>query len=138
MATPATLREAKFAHLMEQFEAHCTVTKLPAAGLVELVEAGNADCAATEQLLRPLLSPLAGKLDALVLGCTHYPFAAKTISRLLGENTRLYDGGIGTARHTRRRLEDAGLLRQGEGELIIETSLPQTRDLCLSLLEAKL
>jgi glutamate racemase len=123
---------------MEQFEAHGTVTKLPAAGLVELVEAGNADCAATEQLLRPLLSPLAGKLDALVLGCTHYPFAAKTISRLLGENTRLYDGGIGTARHTRRRLEDAGLLRQGEGELIIETSLPQTRDLCLSLLEAKL
>ena len=138
MATPATLREAKFAHLMEQFESQCTVIKLPAAGLVELVESGNADCAATEQLLRPLLFPLAGKLDALVLGCTHYPFAAKAICRLLGERTRLYDGGIGTARHTRRRLEEAGLLRQGDGELIIETSLPQTRDLCLDLLEAKL
>ena len=34
MATPATLRERKFARLMERCADHCTVVKLPAAGLV--------------------------------------------------------------------------------------------------------
>ena len=34
------------------------------------------------------------------------------------------DGGPGVARQTKRRLEAAGLLREGEGELIIENSLP--------------
>ena len=43
MATPATLRETKFAHLMELFATECTVVKLPAVGLVERIESGKAD-----------------------------------------------------------------------------------------------
>ena len=135
MATPATLRERKFARLMERCADHCTVVKLPAAGLVELVEAGKANGAEAEELLRPLLAPHAGMLDAVVLGCTHYPFAAETISRLLGERTALLDGGKGTAIHTKRRLAAAGLLREGPGEIVIENSLdcPQIVELCCTL-----
>ena len=135
MATPATLRERKFARLMERCADHCTVVKLPAAGLVELVEAGKANGAEAEELLRPLLAPHAGMLDAVVLGCTHYPFAAETISRLLGERTALLDGGKGTAIHTKRRLAAAGLLREGPGEIVIENSMdcPQIVELCRTL-----
>ena len=135
MATPATLRERKFARLMERCADHCTVVKLPAAGLVELVEAGKANGAEAGELLRPLLAPHAGTLDAVVLGCTHYPFAAETISRLLGERTALLDGGKGTAIHTKRRLAAAGLLREGPGEIVIENSLdcPQIVELCRTL-----
>ena len=122
MATPATLREGKFARLVERCADHCTVVKLPAAGLVELVEAGKANSPESEALLRPLLSPHAGKLDAIVLGCTHYPFAAETISKLLGDRCAILDGGPGTAHHTRRRLETAGLLREGDGEILVENS----------------
>ena len=134
MATPATLREEKFARLMAHYEYHCTVVKLPAVGLVELVESGKADSEETMTLLDPLLTPWAGKLDALVLGCTHYPFAAATVHRLL-PGTALFDGGIGTARHTRHLLERAHLLHQGEGEIVIETSKAATADLCRRLLE---
>lgn len=135
MATPATLRERKFARLMERCADHCTVVKLPAAGLVELVEAGKANGAEAEELLRPLLAPHAGMLDAVVLGCTHYPFAAETISKLLGERTALLDGGKGTAIHTKRRLAAAGLLREGPGEIVIENSMdcPQIVELCRAL-----
>ena len=138
MATPATLREQKFARLLERFSDHCRVAKLPAAGLVELVEAGKADSPETAALLRPLLEPYAGKLDAVVLGCTHYPFAAKVILDILGHETVLLDGGPGTARETKRRLEAAGLLHEGPGELLIENSLGsrQISDLCNRLLEA--
>ena len=122
MATPATLREEKFARLLSRFADHCRVVKLPAAGLVELVEAGKGNGAEAEALLRPLLAPYCGKLDAVVLGCTHYPFAGEAISRLLGQDTVLLDGGAGTARETRRRLEAAGLLHDGPGEVLIENS----------------
>lgn len=136
MATPATLREEKFARLMERCAQHCTVIKLPATGLVELVEAGKGDSAEAEALLAPLLLPHQGKLDAVVLGCTHYPFAANTIRRLLGDGTDLLDGGHGTAIQTKRRLAEAGLLRIGEGEIIIENSLndPKVIDFCHTLL----
>lgn len=122
MATEVTLREEKFDTLLHRFDENCTITKIPAPGLVQLVEAGKVDCPETDALLRGILGPYIGKLDALVLGCTHYPFAAKAISRVLGEKVTLLEGGGGTARETRRRLEKAGLLEEGEGEIRIINS----------------
>ena len=72
--------------------------------------------------LKTLFATLESTPDAVVLGCTHYPFAAKAISRVLGEGVALLDGGEGTARETRRRLAEAGLLEDGRGELVIENS----------------
>ena len=135
MATPATLREAKFAALLQRCGDICTVCKLPAPGLVELVEAGKADSPETYALLENILLPYAGKLDAVVLGCTHYPFASKGISAVLGEKTDLLDGGDGTARETKRRLAEANLLRTGIGEVIFESSGPDNGDFCRALLE---
>lgn len=121
MATPVTLREDKFNHQMERFPG-IQVSTIPVPALVELVEAGHTDDPEVEALLRPALEQYAGKLDAVVLGCTHYPFAAKTIRRILGEKTAVLDGGEGTARETRRRLEEAGLLSDGPGVLQMENS----------------
>lgn len=122
MATEVTLREEKFDTLLHRFDENCTIAKIPAPGLVELVEAGKADSKEAEALLQNLLGSYAGKLDALVLGCTHYPFAAKAIRSVLGPDIPLLDGGEGTARETRRRLEQAGLLRQGTGCVILKSS----------------
>ena len=122
MATPVTLREEKFDLLLHRFTDCCTVHKIPAPGLAELIEHGKADSEETQALLMPLLSPYKDRLAAVVLGCTHYPFAAPVILRLVGKNTALLDGGPGTARQTRRRLQAEGLLWNGPGELIIENS----------------
>lgn len=123
MATEVTLREEKFDTLLHRFDENCTVAKIPAPGLVQLIEAGLAEDPQTEDLLRTILAPYMGNLDALVLGCTHYPFAAKAISRILGEQVVLLDGGDGTARETRRRLREAGLLSPNtKGTVIIESS----------------
>ena len=122
MATEVTLREEKFDTLLHRFREHCDVTKIPMPGLVQLVEAGKTDSPEMEALLKELLAPHIGKLDAVVLGCTHYPLAAKAISRVLGETVVLLDGGDGTARETRRRLLRADLLEEGRGELIMRNS----------------
>ena len=131
MATPMTLREEKFALLLERFAESCEIFKIPAPGLVELIESGKADSPETDELLKKLFAPYPG-LDALVLGCTHYPFAGKAISRVLGEGVALLDGGDGTARETKRRLEEAGLLRSGDGSVTLENSKNAPELLALS------
>ena len=122
MATQVTLREEKLNHLEMQFP-KARVVRIPAPGLVELIEQGKGQSAEVEALLEQILSPYIGKLDALVLGCTHYPFVRETISKILGESTLLFDGGTGTARQTLRCLTEAGLLNNGQGSVTIENSL---------------
>lgn len=136
MATQVTLREEKFAQQLERFP-DMQVSLIPAPGLVELIESGKAETLEAEALLRQLLTPYIGKLDALVLGCTHYPFVKDTIARILGEQTALLDGSFGTARHTMHRLQEMDLLRTGEGSVQLENSSndPQLIRLAANLLE---
>ncbi len=134
MATQVTLREEKLHRQLARFE-NMQVALIPAPGLVELIENGKADAPETEALLRTILTPYAGQLDALVLGCTHYPFVRDTIRKILPD-TLLLDGSEGTARHTRHLLEDAGLLENGEGAVQMENSSqdPQLLTLAMSLI----
>lgn len=135
MATSVTLREEKFHQQAERFD-NVQVYPIPAPGLVEQIEQGKVQEPQTRQLLENLLEEYKGKLDALVLGCTHYPFAASVISDVLGAETVLLDGGAGTARQTKRCLEAAGLLHQGPGSVTIENSSgeKQLLTLCMELL----
>lgn len=123
MATPVTLREEKFCHLLTRYAAKCQVYKIPAPQLVSLIEEGRVDTPIMEQTLHGLLDPFADKMDALVLGCTHFPFASHAMERLLGPRVAVLDGGDGTARETLHRLEAADLLEKGTGQLILENSL---------------
>ena len=137
MATEVTLREEKFDALLHRFDESCEIFKIPAPGLVQLIEAGKTESEETEALLREILGPYVGRLDALVLGCTHYPFASEAISRILGSDVTLLDGGDGTARETKRRLKAAALLEEGDGEVRILNSSRDEKmiQLSASLLE---
>ncbi len=135
LATPVTLQEEKFLHLTQMFP-QMQVFPIPLPGLVERIESGAPE-EEMEAFLAPILAPYANQLDAAVLGCTHYPFAAGVISRLLGANTQILDGGAGTALQTRRRLEEKGLLSEGPGQVVIENSTgdPKLITRCAQLLE---
>lgn len=137
MATSVTLREEKFQHQTERFP-DARIYPIPAPGLVEKIEGGLLKDKQTYELLEKLLLPYQGRLDALVLGCTHYPFAAALIGEILGPETVLLDGGAGTARQTKRCLEAAGLLNEGGGSITIESSCSdgKLRELAKKLLEA--
>lgn len=132
MATQVTLREEKFDVLLHRFDGRCAIHKIPAPGLVELIEAGKGDSAETQELLRQLLAPYIGRIDALVLGCTHYPFVKHNIQAILGPGTEVVHGGQGTARETKRRLKAAGLLNDGPGEVLLRNSLEKEEMIALS------
>ena len=131
MATDATLREKKFAALMERFAARCDICKCPCPELVSFVERGELTGPALEETLRRELEPcMQPEPDAVVLGCTHFPFLRKTIQRVVGAGPELLDGADGTAKEAERRLREAGLLR--------EPGLPGTVELTNSLQTAEI
>ena len=139
MATPMTLKERKFSRLLSRYQGQgLEIHKIPAPDLVALVEEGKGNSPESEAMLRTILEPFQGKLDALVLGCTHYPFAASALKRILGPEVVLLDGGEGTARETLRRLKERDLLENGPGQIEITNSSqdPALISLCRNLLNS--
>jgi glutamate racemase len=135
LATEATLRQEKFAQLRQKCERSATVRALSAPGIVRLVEAGLADSPQMDAYLRSLLAPLPKRPDAVVLGCTHFPFARAALQRVLG-NVPLFDGAAGTAKELHRRLAARGLLSAAsEGGILLHTSNPASLPLMARLLE---
>lgn len=113
MATPMTLRQEKFQNLMKQYETKAEIVPLPCPGLVEFIERGDLEGEDLYNYLEELFRDVKQKpVDSIVLGCTHYPFARKMIQKAVGVQVPIYDGGEGTAREMKRRLQEAGLLTE--------------------------
>ena len=139
MATALTLREEKFQALLDRYADRDRVISLPCPGLVELIEAGHLNDQPIRDLLECLFAPLKGKkIDAVVLGCTHYPHVRAAIADCFPPETIILDGGEGTARETARRLAEAGLAAPADAcggvEIVNTGNDPRLIDLCYSLL----
>ena len=141
MATETTLREEKFAALTLRMADRCQVVSLPCPELVTFVERGEINSPDLEDYLRRVLEPYAdGRAAAVVLGCTHFPFAADVLRRILAPATELLDGSEGTARNARSQLAERSLLREsGSGRVTFLNSSPDPAliDLCQRLLQTE-
>jgi len=75
-------------------------------GFVEFVERGDTESDQVYVLAERLLAPLVdAEIDTLLLGCTHYPFLARTISDVMGRDVVLVSSADETAFSVRRVLE---------------------------------
>ncbi len=120
LATNLTLREEKFNKLMARFQDEAEFIKLPAPELVGFVERGQADSDECREYLEKLLEPYAdNKVDAVVLGCTHFPFARRPIQEILGEEVLVFEGSMGAAKQCQRLLAERDLLNSSEKEGMI-------------------
>ncbi len=125
LATPLTLKEKKFNDLMARFEGEAEFIKLPAPELVGYIESCNLDSPEEIAYLERILEPYTdNRVDAVVLGCTHFPYARKNIQRILGDEVLVFDGSKGAARQCKRLLEAQNLLNDGEqeGTILFENS----------------
>lgn len=132
MATAATLRLEKFQRLERRWGSEAEVESVACVGLVELIESGDLDAPALHDLLASLVGRYRGKVDAVVLGCTHYPFIADQIRSVLGD-VELFDGGAGTARRLRSVLQERSLLADEgqEGSVSFASSKETEEELAL-------
>lgn len=115
LATPLTIKEEKFHALLQRFSDGREVIPLGCPGLMEYAESGNLEGPETDAFVADMIGEYAGKVDAVVLGCTHYPFLKKPIAKALAlSDDAVYDGGYGTAKHIRFLLGETGLLRDDD------------------------
>lgn len=85
-----------------------TCTSCP--GFVEFVERGEFRSDQVRVLAERLLAPMVDAgVDALLLGCTHYPFLARTISEVMGRGVVLVSSADETAFALRRTLHGTDL-----------------------------
>jgi glutamate racemase len=83
---------------------HLTCAACP--GFVEFVEAGDVESEQVHILAERLLAPVrAAGVDTLVLGCTHYPLLARTISDVMGRDVVLVSSADETAFAVRELVE---------------------------------
>lgn len=135
MATPMTLQEKKFRSLQQQYGAQAEIVPVACGGLMEFVEQGILRGEAVERYLYDKLEPyLKVPIDAVVLGCTHYPFLSGAIRKVVGRRPAIMDGSAGIAMQLRRKLAERGLLAPDAqtGSVRFENSLDEPEILELS------
>ncbi len=139
LATKATLSLERFARLMGLYGEG--VIPIEGKGLVEIVEAGKMNSPEAHDALAAIFAPFMGEqVDAIVLGCTHYPFLRRQIEAFF-PGAQIFDGMDGTAQQLKRRLEAEGLLadRDAPGEIEFQSSGgPESIELMKRLFEMEI
>jgi glutamate racemase len=119
VATAATVGAGSYGRTLRSRISGIDVVEVPAPALVPLVEAGTIEGEEPRAAVTEVCTHLPLDLDALVLGCTHYPVLEGHFKAVLGDEVMLIDPAIMQA-------ERAGVLlgerAHGSGETIYVTN----------------
>jgi glutamate racemase len=113
LGTQATVRQPYVDKLVAEFAADCLVLRHGSADLVDMAEAKlrgtPVDPAEMAAALSGLLNqPGGGRIDAIVLACTHFPLLRNEIAAACPPGVMLVDSGEGIARRTVTLTEGQG------------------------------
>jgi glutamate racemase len=113
IGTVGTIGSGAYQRAVRSTRAEVELTCAACPGFVEFVERGETGSDQVHVLAERLLAPLVqANVDALLLGCTHYPFLARTIGDVMGRDVVLVDSADETAFEVRAILADTGLGRR--------------------------
>lgn len=110
IGTVGTMASGAYQRAIEALGHDVELTGAACPGFVEFVEKGELDSDQVHVLAQRLLAPLCeAKIDTLLLGCTHYPFLARTIGDVMGRDVVLVSSADETAFEVHRLLGGAGI-----------------------------
>ncbi len=143
IGTVGTVASGAYVRAVADTGAPVHLTSAACPGFVEFVERGQTTGDEVTVLAERLLAPIrAADVDALLLGCTHYPFLARTIGDVLGPNVTLVSSADETAFAVRATLGSLGLLRDqatiGEHRFLSSGDVDRFRELGSRLLGPEL
>ena len=112
IGTVGTVASGAYRAAVARTGAPVQLTTAACPGFVEFVERGQTEGDEVTVLAERLLAPVReADIDALLLGCTHYPFLARTIGEVMGAGVTLVSSADETAFAAQRILGELGLLR---------------------------
>jgi glutamate racemase len=114
IGTVGTVASGAYQQLSAEMAPGITLTCAACPGFVEFVERGETRSDQVHVLAERLLAPVQdAKVDSLLLGCTHYPFLARTIGDVMGRDVVLVSSADETAFEVQRAIAETGTGRQG-------------------------
>lgn len=116
LATEGTVRGGAYQEAIERCRPGTRVDSVPCQLFVALAEegwtTGDVAVAVAQRYVSPLFGTSeAGRVDTLVLGCTHFPMLIAPIRAVAGPNVEIVDSAATTALATRDALQERGLLQ---------------------------
>ncbi len=123
IGTSATIRAGAYERAVRRMRPGIEVVAKATPLLVALAEEGWVDGPVVEQVCRKYLGGLVEEgIDALLLGCTHFPLLAPVVARVVGDGVRVVDSATATAETVAQLVvgdstEADGARRTAPGEL---------------------
>jgi glutamate racemase len=116
IGTVGTVASGAYQRLVDQIAPELELACAACPGFVEFVERGETSGDQVTVLAERLLAPVRdAKVDALLLGCTHYPYLARTISDTVGRDVVLVSSADETAFEVRHMLDGTSMARSAGG-----------------------
>jgi glutamate racemase len=109
LATEGTVMGGAYGRAILAIRPGAHVTQIACQVFVALAEEGWSEGVAVDAVAARYLAHLDARVDAVVLGCTHFPLLAGAISRQLGASRRVVDSAATTARATALELATRAL-----------------------------
>lgn len=110
IGTVGTIASGAYQRAVESAAPGLELVAAACPGFVEFVERGQTSGHEVSVLAERLLAPVtSADVDALLLGCTHYPFLAPVIGEAMGPGVTLVSSADETAREVREVLGGLGL-----------------------------
>ena len=94
VATAATVNSGAYGRAIRRLVPHVEVYEIAAPALVPLVEAGVIAGETPRAAVAAVCAPIAGRVDALVLGCSHYPVLDEHFADALGQRVSRIDPAL--------------------------------------------
>jgi glutamate racemase len=118
LATEGTVKGGAYQRAIEALKPDAHVTQVACQIFVALAEEGWSEGAAVDAVTERYLAHLDGRVDTVVLGCTHFPLLSGAIARQLGPGRRVVDSAATTARAAQRTLATRQLARSSRGSQV--------------------
>ncbi|SNT41740.1 glutamate racemase [Rhodococcoides kyotonense] len=119
-ATAATTASAYQARLIEDFAAGRTVSAIACHGLADAIDRGDGH--GVSDAISAAVAATPPDVEAVVLGCTHYPLVAHEIAAALPPGVALFDSAEAVARQTLRRIDLLERPAMGSGAVTVSLS----------------
>ena len=112
IGTDATIKSKAYEEAILDIDSKVKVYSKACPLFVNLAEEGWWDNDIAFRIAEEYLTPLKAQgIDTLVLGCTHYPLLAKTISKVMGDGVTLVNSALEVAREVKRIISEKDIAR---------------------------
>ena len=124
IATEATVQSGAYASAIARLDPDASVIARACPLFVPLTEEGWGESEVARMVATDYLKEIKkGRVDTLVLGCTHYPILRHVIQETVGLDVTLIDSGEAAARDVEKLLESSALGRDEKIERANERHL---------------